>query len=232
MKRLGWNLVLGVATTAVFATAVLATGCGKSETTAPTTEAPAQPAQQAVAAAPAKEVPSDASPDQVISVFLDAMKAGDAATTEALLTIKAREETTRLGLPVAPSAAPNAVFEVAPAQVLPNNPNGAHVQARWTEKYNDETITNEVIWVLRKQNDGWRVAGFAIELVPGQGPQFLNFEDPQDMMNKHKEALAAAETLEAQKAVQAATAGAAQPAGEPAALQAAQPAGPSETQLK
>lgn len=216
MKRLGWNLALGMALTAA-----LATGCGKSESTTPTTETPGQAVQQAVAAAPAKEVPADASPDQVIAVFLDAMRAGDGPTTEALLTIKAREETKRHELPVAPNAAPNAVFEVAPAQILPNNPNGAHVQARWTEKYNDETVTNEVIWVLRKQHDGWRVAGFAIELVAGQGPQFLNFEDPQDMMNKHKEALAAAEALEAQAAVKAA-----------ATQQATQPAGPTETKLK
>ncbi|WP_425617542.1 hypothetical protein NA78x_001222 [Anatilimnocola sp. NA78] len=233
MKRPGWELAV-----AVLVIAAGFAGCGKKDALPPTMESnQGQPAGTAVAAAPPKEVPVEATPDQVVTVFLDAMRAGDAATTEALLTTKAREETKKHDLPVAPNAAPNAQFQVAPAQYLQNNPNGAHVQARWVEVYGEESITNEVIWVLRKQNDGWRVAGFAIELVPGQGPQFLNFEDPADMMNKHKEALAAAEAEEAKVAAQAATqvtAPAGQPGVGPAApiQQATQPAPPEGPQLK
>jgi hypothetical protein len=47
--------------------------------------------------------------------------------------------------------------------------------------------------VLRKETDGWRVAGFAAELTPGAERQFLDFEDPQDMIRKQQEAVAAAE---------------------------------------
>ncbi|QDU26406.1 hypothetical protein ETAA8_14840 [Anatilimnocola aggregata] len=243
MKRPGWELAVAVLMAAGLVTTG-AVGCGKSNAVPPTLETSGVQPGQAIAAAPAKEVPADAAPDQVVTVFLDAMRAGDAATTAALLTAKAREETAKHELPVAPNAAPNAQFQVAPAQYLQNNPNGAHVQARWVEVYGDETITNEVIWVLRKQPDGWRVAGFAIELVPGQGPQFLNFEDPLDMMNKHKEALAAAEAEEARVAAQAAAqTGVAQgtqpgiapidqpgtlPAGQPGTLPAAPGAFPAE----
>jgi len=37
-------------------------------------------------------VPSSASPDQVVTVFLNALRSGDSPTTEALLTAKARQE--------------------------------------------------------------------------------------------------------------------------------------------
>ena len=114
------------------------------------------------------------------------MREGDAATISALLTTKAREETIRHQMPVEPVAAPHAQFEVAQAQFLPMNPNGAHVQARWVESDGQQTYTHSVIWVLRRQPDGWRIAGFAIELIAGTGPQFLNFEDPADMLKKQQ----------------------------------------------
>jgi hypothetical protein len=51
----------------------------------------------------------------------------------------------------------------------------------------------EVTWVLRKEAAGWRVAGFAAELTPGADRQFLDFEDPEDMIRKQQEAVATAE---------------------------------------
>jgi len=199
---------------------LLITGCGKPDASPPTLESnPNQtstlPGGTALAAAEPKQVPADATPDQVVSVFLESMRAADALTVETLLTGKAREETRRHNMPVEPVAAPHAQFQVAAPQYLPMNPNGAHVQAQWVESDGMQTYTHTVIWVLRRQTDGWRIAGFAIELVPGQGPQFLNFEDPADMLKKQQEAVAAI-----------------QAAGQATALQAAQPAQPGDSQQK
>jgi len=82
-------------------------------------------------------------------------------------------------------------YQISQSGVLADNPNGAHVAVRWTEKYQDGDISYDVTWVLRKQADGWRVAGMAMELIPGGGQEFLNFEDPDDMLRKQNEALAA-----------------------------------------
>ena len=205
MKRFAWLLPL-------IALVAGATGCNKS-TPAPAVETPTQtalPNGAAVAAYQPKQVAVDATPDQVVSVFLEAMRAADGVSVETLLTTQAREETKRANMPVEPVAAPHAQFQVAAPQYLPMNPNGAHVQAQWAESDGMTTYTHTVIWVLRRQAEGWRIAGFAIELVPGQGPQFLNFEDPADMLKKQQEAVAAI-----------------QAAGQAAAQQAAQPAQPS-----
>lgn len=211
MLRSAWKLPLIVALIAGGFS-----GCGKSDPVLPAAQGnQEQTGGTTPVAGPPKQVPVDATPDQVVTVFLDAMRAADAPTIEALLTAKAREETIRHQMPVEPVAAPHAQFQVAAPQYLPMNPNGAHVQAQWIESDGQDTYTHSVIWVLRRQADGWRIAGFAIELIPGQGPQFLNFEDPADMLNKQKEAIAFAEQAAAQ-----------------ATQQAVQPPPPAATQLK
>lgn len=179
-------------------TACVLLGCTGSETPAPATDAgtpqtdaSATAAQPAAPARKPVEVAVEALPEQVVSTFLAALKAGDEATTAALLTTKAREETAKHEIAVAPQSAPGATYQVSPGKILEDNPDGAHVSSVWTETYPDGSITYEIVWVLRRQDNGWRIAGMALELIPGQPPQFLNFEDPQDMMQKHDAAIAA-----------------------------------------
>ena len=136
-------------------------------------------------------VPADATPDQVVQMFLDALRGGDQATTATLLTKKALTETSKRNLSVCPQATPHMIYDITKAEVQANDPNLAYVNVIWTESYADGDVTYEVIWGLRRQTEGWRIAGMAIELVPGQGPAYLNFEDPDDMIRKQEEAMAA-----------------------------------------
>lgn len=134
-------------------------------------------------------------PKQVVTALIEAMKSGDKEAKEALLTIKAREETAKHEMPVAADAMPNTEYQVAEPAFLEKNPNGAHVQCLLTETLSDGTTQDyEIVWVLRREPDrGWRIAGMAVELMPGAPKQFLNFEDPLDMQKKMDEAAAATE---------------------------------------
>lgn len=147
-------------------------------------------------------VPSNALPDYVVTVFLNALRSGDSPTTESLLTSKARQELARHSLSVDVQSAPNATYQVRPAEVLKNDPSGAHVSSIWTEKFDDGEETYEIVWALRHQPEGWRLAGMAMELIPGQQMQFLNFEDPEDMLRKKDEAIAAMQPPVAETAQQ------------------------------
>ena len=139
------------------------------------------------------EIAADASPDEVVTAFLEARRSGDPKTTAGLLTSTARTATARHKIDVNGEALPDLQFQVAKPKFLKNNPKGAHVSSLWTELLPDGTKASyEVVWVLRKEAVGWRVAGFAAELTPGTEPQFLNFEDPEDMIQKQQEAVAAA----------------------------------------
>jgi hypothetical protein len=148
------------------------------------------------AAEPAKalEIPASAPPDEVVSAFLEARRAGDTATTASLLTTKARSATAKHKIDVSGEALPDLQFQVAKPKYLKNNPQGAHVDSLWSELLADGSKASyEVTWVLRKESAGWRVAGFAAELTPGTERQFLDFEDPADMIRKQQESVAATE---------------------------------------
>lgn len=183
-------------------------GCGGSpaasnateaEKAAETAAAETSSLVETAAEAPAEELslPANTPPDQVVSAFLEARRAGDTKTTAALLTSKARSETAKHKIDVNGEALPDLQFQVAKPKYLKNQ-KGAHVSSIWTELLPDGSKASyEVVWVLRKEAVGWRVAGFAAELTPGTQPQFLDFEDPDDMIQKQQEALAAAESTPA-----------------------------------
>jgi hypothetical protein len=148
-------------------------------------------------------VAADAPPEQVVMVFLNALRGGDSPTTASLLTAKAREELARHELSVDVQSAPGASYQVHPAQLVGGDPNGAHVKCNWTEKYEDGSAEPyEIVWVLRRQQEGWRLAGMAMQLLPGEDPQYLNFEDPPDMLRKKDEAMATLQAATAQTAQQ------------------------------
>lgn len=200
MKRI-WAIVTGAGLSFLI-------GCGGPSTaTGPETNAE-KAAESAAAAGSAEEapasfgadtasaatvdVPADAPPDEVITAFLEARRGGDAKTTAGLLTSTARAATAKFKIDVNGEALPDLQFQVAKPKYLKNNPKGAHVSSIWSEVLPDgKKADYEVVWVLRKEVAGWRVAGFAAELTPGTEPQFLNFEDPEDMMRKQQEAVAA-----------------------------------------
>lgn len=165
-------------------------GCGGSGDSAPekkeADQAAAQPAEKTL------DINTD-DPKEVVMGLIEAMKSGDKAGKEALLTEKAKEETAKHEMPVAADAMPNTEYQIAEPKYLKNNPNGAHVSCLLSETLEDGSKAEyQIVWVLRKEPDiGWRIAGMAVELTPGTPPQFLNFEDPLDMQKKLDEAAAA-----------------------------------------
>lgn len=184
--RCGWMFVVVLASLAPL-------GCSGGGKPAAAKKPAAESTNKTVQTAPEPQpimLPAETEPDKVVATFLNALRTGDKATAAHLLTLKAREETAKHNIAVDPQSAPNAGYEVRPPQYLANNPNGAHVSSLWTELYQDGKVQYEIVWVLRRETEGWRVAGMAIEMVPGQEKAFLNFEDPTDMMKKRDEAIA------------------------------------------
>jgi hypothetical protein len=146
------------------------------------------------AAAKPVALPANAPPDEVVSAFLEARRSGDALTTASLLTSVARSATAKHKIDVNGEAIPDLQFQVAKPKYLKNNSKGAHVDSLWSEILPDGTKASyEVTWVLRKEAAGWRVAGFAAELTSGAERQFLDFENPEDMIRKQQESVAAVE---------------------------------------
>ena len=130
----------------------------------------------------------ETSPDQIVAAFLEALRNGDSGVAEALLTSRAREETRKENLTVQPQGSPEATFTIGQPHYLGDEKKGSHVNTTWTETVAGEVIQYDILWALRRQNSGWRVAGMGARPSPSQPIVYLNFEDPTDMLDKWREA--------------------------------------------
>jgi hypothetical protein len=164
----------------------------------------------AAANAPAGDA---SAPAAVVAQFYEALRKGSDVTIAGLLTDKAREETSRSGLGIQSQASESLSYEIRESEYVSDQMDGAHVRTMWLEPDAAGQMTaTEVIWVLRKQSDGWKISGMATPVVEGELPLLFNFEEPEDMLQKK-------EFVEQQLAEpaesQAATAEATSPSAEP-----------------
>jgi hypothetical protein len=129
--------------------------------------------------------PEEAGPAKVIAEFMDALKTGNTAKASDLLTPTARQKTEEAKLEVGLPASKSATFEVGEVEMIEDD--GAHVASTWTDRHEDgDERTDKIVWILRKETIGWRVAGMAMKIFDDAMPLILNFEDPADMLRKQQ----------------------------------------------
>jgi hypothetical protein len=168
----------------------LSAGCGDPQPTpagnaASNSVKPEYAANSLPAAAAATEDAAASQPDQVVAQFYEALREGDNAAIERLLTDRAREETTKSGLAIQSQTSGSLSYTVGETDYVTDNMDGAHVMSLWTEPDGQgSSISTDVIWVLRKQHNGWKISGMATPVEEGQLPLLFNFENPEDMMQK------------------------------------------------
>lgn len=176
MRRISWTI------------AFLLAGCGGSPDDASTTQAPAPPLESR--AAVTATIPGSSTlsgeetdaPARVVAQFYDALRDGDNTTIAGLLTDKAREETAQNGLEIRSQSNSSLTYELRETEYVTEQKDGAHVASLWTETDEQgQSATSEVIWVLRKQAAGWRIAGFA-QVFSEDLPLLCDLEDPENMM--------------------------------------------------
>jgi len=120
-----------------------------------------------------------------VVAFLDAIKRGDEAAASGMLTKVARAKTQELGLSVAPPVAPTATYSIRDCELVGEDGDLVHVGTTWTDTDADGfTSTDNVVWVVRLDPEGWRVVGMAMRIFEDLPPLLLNFEDPEDMLAK------------------------------------------------
>lgn len=163
---------------AAFVASVIA-GCSQSEGEKPSADAAANATTQAE---------SDAGPAEAVHAFLTAVRDGKDEEANNMLTTLAREETAKMNMVVAPPGSDTATFEVGEVEMLSEgDEQGAHVASKWTDVGDDgQPHTDEIIWMLRKQPEGWRIAGMATTVFEDQPPLLLDFENPKDMQRKQQ----------------------------------------------
>ena len=124
-------------------------------------------------------------PSAVVVQFYEALRKGNDVAIAGLLTDMAREETSKSGLGIQSQASESLSYEIRETDYVSDQMDGAHVRTMWLEPNPEgQMTTTEVIWVLRKQSNGWKISGMATPVVEGELPLLFNFEEPEDMLQK------------------------------------------------
>ena len=122
-------------------------------------------------------------PDQTVSRFLEAVCQGNTEQANKLLTPLAREKTAQTQMVLSRPGSDKATFKLAGVEYIAAD--GAHVGTVWTDIDEDgQQYIDNVVWVLRKEPEGWRISGMATRVFEDQPAVMLNFEDPDDMVRK------------------------------------------------
>jgi hypothetical protein len=155
-------------------------------------EDPAQTGTQAQAGQQPSATPSGraplgdtSEPAKAVAVFLDAVCQGDDERILEMYTVRARQEATRLEESFAPKASDTAEFEVGQVEYLAED--GARVACTWTDLAADgKPSTRKLLWMVRREPAGWRVAGTAIYPFPGENPVLFDFENLKEAIRKRQ----------------------------------------------
>jgi hypothetical protein len=125
-------------------------------------------------------------PDAAIFEFLEAVRTGNDEKAAMMLTSTAREKTAQLNMEVAPPGSDTATFEVGEVKYLPGH--RAQVACTWSDldANSKERRTDEILWIVRHEPEGWRIGGVAATIFQGEPPLLLNFEDPEEMFKKQQ----------------------------------------------
>ncbi len=122
-------------------------------------------------------------PDKAVIQFLQAAKAGDQHRLATLMTEKAREVTEKHNVNFELETYRDASFDVGEYEYLTPDKDSAHVACKWTDRDAEgEAFTHDVIWVLRKEDEGWRVAGMITRPFPDEQPVAFDYEDFRALM--------------------------------------------------
>jgi hypothetical protein len=131
--------------------------------------------------------PSTDAAKATVAAFLEAVKRGDDEGARALLTKIARAKTQEMGISVAPPVSSSATYSIRECEMVADTEDLVHVGTTWTDTDPDGfTTTENVIWAVRLDPEGWRVVGMATRIFDDLPPLLLNFEDPEDMVAKQE----------------------------------------------
>jgi len=178
MRSLAWMVTLGGILGMVI-------GCGQSGTSNHEENPPSESGRASSAVGKQASAPKLEGPAAAVYEFLEAVRKGDDLGAERMLTSLARKKTQEMNMVVAPPGSDTARFEVGKVTMLDET--RAEVLCQWTDREADGTFrTDEIIWLVKKEPEGWRVAGMAAAVFPDQPPYPLNFEDPEDMLRQQE----------------------------------------------
>ena len=164
--------------------AIVVTGCSKPAGTTDSADVPNNAAGRSAESGGEDHAKLDG-PAAALKEFLHALRTGDDRKATEMLSTVAREKMAAQNRNVTPTASDTASFAIGAVDYV--NDDGARVVCHWTDLDEErQPKTDKAVWVLRREQGVWRIAGVAYQLFPGEEPLLLNFEDPEDMFRQQQ----------------------------------------------
>ncbi|MGD0382726.1 MAG: hypothetical protein ABSA77_04325 [Thermoguttaceae bacterium] len=172
LRNHGWLTLITLAVIGIL-------GCGKSEGPVQrSTRSPDGNIQSAV------NQKAD-TPEAACREFLEAVRTGNDEKAAQMLSAVAQEKAAALGRSITPSASDTARFAIGKVKYVGED--GAQVESTWTDVDNDgQAHSDSAVWVMRREQQGWRIVGVAATIFQGEPPLVLNFEDPDEVLKKQE----------------------------------------------
>jgi hypothetical protein len=178
LRNHGWLALVTLA-------AIGITGCGKSDGPAQQSATSSDNNTQATASNTSGVQKVD-TPEAACTQFLEALRTGNDEKASQMLSAASREKANSLNRSVTPSASDTARF-IIDKNVKYIGEDGAQVKSTWTDVDDEgKPQSDDAVWVLRHEKEGWRIVGVAWIIFPGEPPLVLNFEDPEEMLKKQQ----------------------------------------------
>ena len=118
-------------------------------------------------------------PEDVCRVFVKALSAGDHIAASKMLTNVAQIETARANLELESPGSVNAIWEVLEAEYATAEKKIAQVRCLLKEP--DSRESAHLTWLMRLQDNGWKISGMSIQISGTGDVDLLSFENPLDL---------------------------------------------------
>jgi hypothetical protein len=178
LRNHGWLPIVTLAVIGIL-------GCGKSEGPVQQSDGSQNRNIQTTASSNLPSNRATETPEAACREFLEAVRTGNDEKAAQMLSEVAREKAAALGRSVTPSASETARFTVGKVKLVGED--GAQVESTWTDVDNEgQAHSDTAVWVLRREQQGWRIVGVAAMIFVGEPPLVLNFEDPDEVLKKQQ----------------------------------------------
>ena len=129
--------------------------------------------------------PKANTPGEAVAAFLGAVRGRQDAKARLLLTTVARQKTAKMELVQDLHVSEAASFQIGEVEQVAD---GAQVACTWSDVDEDgEKYSTTLVWLVRREDAGWRIMGMATRVFDDRPPVILNYEDPADMKRQQLE---------------------------------------------
>ena len=122
-------------------------------------------------------------PAAAVREFLEAVRTGNDKKVTAMFTKVAREQAAQMNQQFTPRGSDTARFQIGAVEYVAQD--GARVMSQWTDlDAEGKPRTDEITWMLRRDVEGWRIAGMATVVFEGEPPLLLDFENLAETLRR------------------------------------------------